>query len=64
MAGLPRCEKNDLNFGLVREKLGISREKLGPYWYFLTDSEGEDGEDDDDDGDEEEAVYEGAQSGE
>lgn len=60
VADLPRCE-NDLDFGLVREKLGISRERLGPYWFFLTDSEGED--DEEDTGDGEETVYEGVRSG-
>ncbi len=61
VAALPRCE-NDSDFGLVREKLGISRDRIGPHWYFLTDSEGEDGEEDED-WDGEEAVYEGVLSG-
>lgn len=44
IAKYPRCE-NDMDFGLVREKLGLPREKLGPYWFSPANS----GEDDDND---------------
>lgn len=57
-ASLPRCE-NDLAFELVRSKLGLSTEKRGPYWFFLTDMSS-DSEDDEEEGEENKAVYEGA----
>ena len=43
---LPRC-RYDLDFGLVRMRLGLSAQGKGPCWFFLTDDE--DSEDDDDD---------------
>lgn len=53
VAHLPECA-NDFAFDLVREKLGLSREEKGPYWYFFVDEEGDEEEDD------EAAEYEGA----
>ncbi|KAL4252405.1 hypothetical protein ABKN59_004858 [Abortiporus biennis] len=54
---LPKCA-NDLDFELVREKLGLRRGKLGPYWFFLTDSEDEE-EEGADERDGVEVLYEG-----
>ena len=53
--GYPWCE-NDMDFGLVREKLGLPREKLGPYWtqwVFDVDPEDDDSEEDDASGEKE-----------
>jgi hypothetical protein len=52
---LPRCV-HDLDFTLVRTKLGLPSEGKGPHWFFLTDDE------DSDEGDNEEDVYVGQQS--
>lgn len=41
---LPMC-MNDLNFALVRTKLGLEAQGIGPYWFFLTDSESDDDDD-------------------
>lgn len=56
--GLPRCA-NDLDFRLVRTKLGLEPERYGPHWFFLTDLE------DDEDGegeDEGEVMYTGVKA--
>lgn len=55
LAALPACV-HDLDFELVRRKMGLPAESLGPCWIFLSDSEGEDDSDEDDD---EEFVYTG-----
>ncbi|GJE91331.1 hypothetical protein PsYK624_074800 [Phanerochaete sordida] len=51
---LPVCA-NDLDFELVRKRLGLPPHFIGPHWFFLTDSESED----DIDGDDSEDVYAG-----
>ncbi|KAJ3487283.1 hypothetical protein NLI96_g3631 [Meripilus lineatus] len=61
VADLPRCE-NDLDIGVVRVKLGIPRERKGPHWFFLTDSESDEYDEDDDENGE--TVYEGTRSDE
>jgi len=53
---MPKCA-NDLNFKLVRTKLGLAPERRGPYWFFLTDLE--DGDEDDEDEDGNERLYTG-----
>lgn len=56
---LPECA-HDLNFTLVRTKLGLPPQGRGPHWFFLTDSEdGESSEDEESD----EAVYTGQRAG-
>ncbi|KAK7691617.1 hypothetical protein QCA50_005016 [Cerrena zonata] len=63
--GLPKCE-NDLNFEIVRTKLGLPAQSAGPQWFFLTDFDSDSdsyaeteivGDSEDDES--EEAVYEG-----
>jgi hypothetical protein len=58
VAELPTC-KNDLDFELVRFKLGLQPTGIGPHWFFLTDSEDEDEEYEDND---REVLYETSQS--
>lgn len=53
-AELPTCE-NDLNFELVRTKLGLPVSWEGPHWFFLTDLSDSDEEDEEG----EEVLYEG-----
>ena len=53
---LPECA-HDLEFDLVREKVGL-KEKEGPYWYFLSDDEDAD---DDENVAEDEVTHEGTQ---
>lgn len=55
---LPRCV-HDLDFTLVRTKLGLPAQGTGPHWFFLTDDEDSDTSSSED---EEEAVYVGLQS--
>ena len=50
VSALPACD-NDLDFELVRFKLGLQPTGIGPHWFFLTDSSDE-GEDEDDEDDE------------
>lgn len=54
---LPKCQ-NDLNFEIVRTKLGLPAQSAGPQWFFLTDFDSD--SDDSEDEESEEAVYEGA----
>lgn len=56
---LPMCS-NDLDFELVRTRLGLPAKSIGPHWFFLTDSEEED-DYEEDEGDEE-VVYTGVQA--
>lgn len=53
---LPRCV-HDLDFTLLRTRLGLELEGHGPHWFFLTDDEDSDEAEED-----EEAVYVGQQS--
>ena len=57
---LPKCE-NDLNFGIVRTKLGLPVQSAGPQWFFLADfdSDSDDSNDSEEEEYDEEAVYEG-----
>ena len=54
---LPQCV-HDLDFDLVREKLGLPK-RTGPSWYFISDEESAD---DDEEPAGDEVVYEGTQS--
>ncbi|KAI0687092.1 hypothetical protein BC835DRAFT_1377736 [Cytidiella melzeri] len=45
---LPRCS-HDLDFTLVRTKLGLPPQGKGPHWFFLTDDEDSEGEEENDD---------------
>ena len=49
---LPICD-NDLDFELVRFKLGLQPTGIGPHWFFLTDSEDEDENENEGGGDDE-----------
>ncbi|THH28899.1 hypothetical protein EUX98_g5284 [Antrodiella citrinella] len=46
VGNLPECA-NDLAFKLVRAKLGLPEEGMGPHWIFLSDDEDEDEVDED-----------------
>lgn len=56
---LPRCV-HDLDFGLVRVRLGLPERGKGPHWFFLTDDEDSEGEGDEEE--EGEAVYVGKEA--
>lgn len=52
---LPHCV-HDLDFTLVRVRLGLSPQSNGPHWFFLTDDEDSEGDEED------EVIYEGQQA--